>query len=140
MVDRIYRVVRSSYFSKSYVNCKNCGPLPDGAGREITRVDESMTQSPGPEKNELSDGSYIPVESDDGPIRQRIQTESDEADAEMSQCSSEEENIYNACIGTWTDRESDAEKCETCGTAIGDHWSCKNRINHGQSGPCTSPE
>jgi hypothetical protein len=32
-----------------------------------------------------------------------------------------EENIYNECIEAWTDRESDAEKCETCGSPTGDN-------------------
>jgi hypothetical protein len=52
------------------------------------------------------------VESDDGPISRGIQTESDEADAEVSQISSEEENIYNECMEAWTDRESNAAKYE----------------------------
>jgi hypothetical protein len=74
---------------------------------------------PGPRYSELEIApesncslTIFQVKSDVGPIPDGIQTESDEADAEMSQFSSEEEHIYDKCIESWTESESDAKKCE----------------------------
>jgi hypothetical protein len=65
-------------------------------------------------------------QSDEHPMSDGLETETEATEPEDGPLLPEEEQIYNESIGAWTDKESDGEEYNVCETAIEDNWNRQN--------------